>query len=59
MKPTKQQFEEYVNIQREGITNMCDIRFICGYSLTGLTRDICMYIMDHYMELCEEYGIEV
>ena len=38
---------------------MFDIRFICGYSLTGLTRDICMYIMDHYMELCEEYGIEV
>lgn len=59
MKPTKEQFQEYVNIRNSGVTNMFDVRFICDISVTDLTREICLYIMQHFGELSEEYGIEV
>ena len=55
-KPTKEQFKDYVRIQRRGVTNMWAIRTVCDLSTTGLTTDICLYIMDHYSELKEEYG---
>ena len=55
-KPTKEQFEDYVRIQKSGVTNMWAIRTVCDLSTTGLTTDICLYIMDHYSELKEEYG---
>lgn len=55
-KPTKEQFEDYVFIQKSGVTNMWAIRTVCDLSTTGLTTDICLYIMDHYNELREEYG---
>ena len=55
-KPTKEQFEVYVRIQKSGITNMFCINNVIGLSHTGLTTDICLYIMDHYSELKEEYG---
>lgn len=58
MKPTKEQFEDYVRIQRSGVTNMFDVRTVCEYSRTNLTRDICSYIMKHYAELMEEYSQE-
>jgi len=56
-KPTKEQFEDYVRIQKSGVTNMWAIRTVCDLSRTGLTTDICLYIMDHYDELREEYGV--
>jgi len=59
MKPTKEQFEEYVEIRDSGITNMYNIRFITEYSCTGLNEEICMYIMQHFMELATEYSVEV
>ena len=59
MKPTKEQFEEYVEIRDLGITNMYDIRLIESVSHTGLTRDICKYIMQNFVELAEEYGVEI
>lgn len=59
MKPTKEQFEEYVAIRDSGITNMFDIRFITDYSDTGLDRPICLYIMQHFEELAEEYEVEI
>ena len=59
MKPTKEQFEEYVSIRDSGITNMFDIRFITGYSITGLDKPICLYIMQHFEELAEEYEVEI
>ena len=59
MKPTKEQFAEYIDIRNSGITNMCDIRFITSISGTGLTRDICMYIMSHFAELSDEFLIAV
>ena len=55
-KPTKEQFKDYVRIQKSGVTNMWAIRTVCDLSTTGLTTDICLYIMDHYNELREEYG---
>lgn len=55
-KPTKEQFKDYVRIQKSGVTNMWAVRTVCDLSTTGLTTDICLYIMDHYSELKEEYG---
>jgi len=55
MKPTREQFIDYVRIQKSGVTNMFDITTVCMLSHTGLTKDICFYIMDHYMELRGEY----
>ena len=59
MKPTKEQFEEYVAIRDSGITNMYDIRFITSISETELTQSICIYIMQHFVELAEEYEVEI
>ena len=58
-KPTKEQFKDYVRIQKSGATNMWAIRAVCDLSHTGLTTDICLYIMDHYEELMEEYGVRI
>lgn len=59
MKPTKEQFEEYVAIRDSGITNMVNIKFIAQYSDTGLNKEICIYIMKHFSELAEEYGVAI
>lgn len=59
MKPTKEQFKEYVAIRDSGVTNMFDVTFITCISVTGLDKDICLYIMKHFMELAEEYGVKV
>ena len=59
MKPTKEQFEEYVGIRNSGITNMFDVRFICDISSTGLEKANCLYIMKHFAELAEEYGVAI
>lgn len=58
-KPSKEQFEEYVSIRNSGITNMFDVRFIEDISSTGLDRPICMYIMDHFVALAEEYQVDI
>lgn len=55
-KPTKEQFKDYVFIQKSGVINMWAIKTVCDISTTGLTTDICLYIMEHYSELEEEYG---
>lgn len=56
-KPTKEQFQDYVRIQRQGVTNMFCINNVINLSRTGLTTDICLYIMDNYDELREEYDV--
>lgn len=58
-KPTKEQFKDYVRIQMSGVTNMWAIRNVCDLSTTGLTSDICLYIMDNYEKLMEEYGVRI
>lgn len=57
-KPTKEQFWDYQRIQKEGKFNMWEVRNVCKVSHTNLTTDICLYIMDHYEELEQEYGTE-
>ena len=59
MKPTKEQFQEYVAIRDSGITNMFDIGFIMDLSTTGLDKPICLYIMKNFEELAKEYEVEI
>lgn len=59
MKPTFEQFKEYLEIQNSGVTNMFDIRTIMEISYTGLTKEICRYIMKNYCDLETEFGITV
>lgn len=59
MKPTKSQFMDYVRIRNSGVTNMFAISTVCRLSHTGLTEDICFYIMDNFEELAEEYNIKI
>ena len=54
MTITKQQFDDYVDVQMSGVTNMFDVRTVS--SLTGLTRDEITNIMKNYRELQEKYG---
>ena len=58
-KPTKEQFEEYVSIRDSGVTNMFNITFITDISMTGLTKAICFYIMEHFAELASEYDVAI
>lgn len=59
IKPTREQFEDYVNIRNSGITNMFAVSVVCDLSCTDLTRENCFYIMKHFAELAEEYGVEI
>lgn len=59
VKPNKDQFVEYVSIRDSGETNMYDIKYIEGISLTGLNKEICFYIMKHFTELADEYGVKI
>lgn len=59
VKPTKEQFEEYVAIRDSGVTNMFDVKYIEQISNTGLTKGICMYIMRNFMELASEYEVVI
>ena len=57
--PTFDQFRNYLEIQNSGVTNMFDVRTVCELSYTGLTKEICFYIMKNYSDLEEEFGITV
>ena len=59
MKPTKEQFEDYVDIRNSGVTNMFAVTTVCTLSCTGLTKKNCFYIMEHFSELAEEYEVEI
>ena len=59
MKPTREQFVEYVLIRDSGITNMFDINFITRVSNTGLSKRICIYIMQNFLDLAKEYNVPV
>ena len=55
VKPTKEQFQEYVQIQMSGITNMLAMSYIRNISVTGLDESTLRYIYAHYSELKQEY----
>lgn len=59
LKPTEEQFEEYIEIRDSGITNMFDVNRVCAFSLFGLTHEHCLYIMNHFRELAEEYDVDI
>lgn len=59
MKPTKDQFVEYVAIRDSGVTNMMNIRYISDISITGLDRNTCLYVMEHFSELAKEYDVAI
>ena len=46
-------------IRDSGVTNMWDVNFITAISETGLNKNICLYIMEHFTELAEEYEVEI
>lgn len=58
-KPTKEQFEDYVAIRDSGMTNMFDVRTVCNLSVTGLTKETCLYIMTNFRALAKEYEVDV
>lgn len=53
MKITKGQFNKYLGVQRSGVTNMFDVKFV--QFLTGLTRNRVIYIMENYQDLHDTY----
>ena len=55
MKPTKEQFLEFRQIRDSGVTNMIDFEYITAISNTGLTREICLYIIQYFGALQEEF----
>lgn len=59
MKPTKEQFEDYVRVRDSGATNMFDTTMVCALSNTGLTREICIYIMQNFVDLAKEYDVDI
>lgn len=59
IKPTKEQFEDYVSIRDSGMTNMFDINRVCELSDTDITKEHCMYIMDNFEELAKEYEVDI
>ena len=52
MDITQADFENYVSVQKSGVTNMFDIRAVQNY--TDLSREKIYYIMEHYAELMEK-----
>lgn len=58
-KPTKEQFEDYVSIRDSGVTNMFDIPTVMWHSTTGLNKELCIYIMQHFSELAKEYDVKI
>lgn len=46
VKITKDKFEEFVKVQKSGVTNMFDIKTV--KMLSGLTKAECLDIMKNY-----------
>ena len=53
---TRAQFEEYVEVTNNGVSNLFDGECICKDSKTGLTREKCRYIIKHFSELSKKFS---
>ena len=53
MEITKEQFEQYLEVQNNGLYNMLDPR---ARQLTDLTEDEWIYIITNYDELSKKYN---
>lgn len=51
---TKEEFNEYINCQKSGITNMFNVKNV--EMITGLEKKKILYIMEHYGELKKKYS---
>lgn len=58
-KPSKEQFEAYVDVQRSGVTNMFDVKTVCALAGHGLTKEHCLYIFQNYEALEKEYDVRM
>lgn len=58
-KPNREQFQEYIKISGNGVSNLFDGKYICEQSNTGLTQDMCRCITKHFTELANEYEINI
>jgi len=50
---TKEEFKEYVAVQRSGVTNMFDVGVVS--QLSGLTKETIFDIMENYTKYEEEF----
>ena len=58
-KPSKEQFEAYVDVQRSGVINMYDVKTVCSLAGHGLTKEHCLYIHQNYEALEKEYDVRM
>ena len=56
LKATQKEFEDYVNLQRDGVINMNEMDKVLR--LTGLTRESYYDIINHYKEYVKAYPIK-
>lgn len=52
---SREEFEKYEDVRLSGLTNMLDVSKV--ESLSGLSRDVIIQIMENYEELKEEFRI--
>jgi hypothetical protein len=52
--PDRNAFIRYLKVQKSGVTNMLDR---CVQDLADITSDEHLYIIKHYSELAEKYGV--
>ena len=50
---TKEKFEDYVSVQKSGVTNMFNISMVMEWS--GLSKEECLDIMRNYSEYSDMY----
>lgn len=56
LKATQKEFEDYVNLQRDGVINMNERDMVL--MLTGLTQESYKDIINHYGEYVKAYPIK-
>lgn len=56
LKATRKEFEDYVNLQRDGVVNMNEMDKVLR--LTRLTRESYEDIINHYDEYVKAYPIK-
>lgn len=55
-KPNREAFKRYVRVQKSGEFNMLDSRV---QWVASITKEEHLYIIRHYLELSEEYNINM
>jgi hypothetical protein len=53
IKITEKKFRDYVRVQNSGVTNMFNLNMVM--SLSGLTREECLNIMENYAEYYKKF----